>query len=275
MKRRPTAPTASKGFNFFLRRALGLSLPVLAWLSVSACSTPRPQASPTLNVAAAANLAEVFRQLAAEFERSAGVRVTLSFASTAQLAKQIEHGAPFDVFAAADREHPEELMRRGLAQRPQIYAVGRVALWSPKLPLRSLADIASPQFKVIALPNPALAPYGAAARQALQSLGLWTQIQPRIVYAENVNMARQYAGTGNADAAFTASSLLRGVSGSVLLVDATLHSPIEQAIALIHDTPAARSFIGFVLSERGQQILESYGYQRAAASTRSNTSSSR
>src|SRR4051812_32363200 len=152
-----------------------------------------------VTVAAAANLNEVFQKIGPEFERATGIHPVFSYASTAQLAMQIEHGAPFDVFAAADVEHVAALENRGMIVPGSraVYATGILALWFPQGNGLKLEEVG--QVKVIALAKPELAPYGIAAEETLRKLGIWSRVQPKIVYADSVSMAKQYGSSGNAD----------------------------------------------------------------------------
>ncbi|HET8548204.1 MAG TPA: molybdate ABC transporter substrate-binding protein [Bryobacteraceae bacterium] len=218
-----------------------------------------------LTVAAAANLIGVFDEIGSAFTRGTQVPVTFSYGATALLAHQIANGAPFDVFAAADTEHPAELFAAGRVERPVNYARGRLALWAPRKPqVKTLADLASPEVRFIAVARAAAAPYGAAAVEALRRAGLWEQVESKIVYAGNINMAREYANSGSADAALTAWSLVMRERGAVL-VDAGLHAAIVQAVAVVTRSPRAeqaRRFVSFLLDDTAQRILGARGYER-------------
>ena len=127
-----------------------------------------------------------------------------------------------------------------------------------------VADVAQPSVRVIALAKPELAPYGLAARETLQRLGIWDQVQPRVVYADNINMAKQYGASGNADAVFTAYSLVMKEGGKAIKVDEQLHRPIDQAVGIVaasKHAEAARQFTDFLLKGEGRDILASSGYR--------------
>lgn len=226
--------------------------------------------SPEITVAAAANLTDAFAELGKEFTARRGVRVTFSFGATADLARQIENGAPFDVFASADVEHVERLNSLGLVTpgTNQVYARGRLALWIPPgspLTLNRLEDLTRPEVERVAIAKPDVAPYGRAAVEALNALNLWTQIEPKVIYGQNVSQAKQYAATGNAEVAFIPRALVKPGEGLAIEVDERLHRPIDQAIAVIKDSrrhDAARSFVSYVLSPEGQTLLERYGYKK-------------
>ena len=249
----------------------------LAWVAVwvalfvcGSCRSTGPTAPPPpLSVAAAANLATVCAELGAAFEEQTGISVTFSFGSTAFLARQIENGAPFDVYAAADVEHVDKLVEEGflLSDSRAVYARGRLVAWVPpgaKVSPSELQDLAGDEIRIIALPKPEVAPYGRAAVEALRSLRLWDQVQPKLVYAQNVLMARQFAESGNADVAFTASSVLKAQVGRQIEVDEQLHGPIDQALGIVRGSSRptdARRFTQFVLSEQGQILLGRFGYR--------------
>ena len=168
---------------------------------------------PHLTVAVAANLSSVIGEIGLLFESETGTHIVCSFGSTGNLAKQIEQSAPFDVFAAADTEHIEALDKKDLlvAGTVAIYARGRLALWAPgstRTHIAAIEDLTKPSVRFVAIARPESAPYGRASVEALQALKLWRAVQPKVVYAENITMAKQYAQTGNADASFTAYSLV-------------------------------------------------------------------
>lgn len=222
-------------------------------------------AKPELAIAAAANLTQVFQTIGPEFEQATGIHPVFSFGSTAQLAQQIENGAPWDVFAAADVEHVSQLNQKGLLTpgSKQVYATGVLALWMPGGQGARLEDLTKPSVRIIALANPDLAPYGLAARETLQRAGIWEKVKPKVVYAENISMAKQYGATGNADAVFTAYSLVLDEKG-VLQVPDKMHQPIAQALGIVagsKNQAAAKRFLEFVVRGKGHEILLRRGYR--------------
>jgi len=225
-------------------------------------------ARPQVTVAAAANLTQVFQAIAPRFEAASGIHPVFSFGSTAQLAQQIENGAPFDVFTAADAEHPEQLDRKGLLARGSlaVYARGILALWVPpgvEASIERIADLAKPSVRFIAIAKPELAPYGQAAVETLRRAGIWNRVEPKVVYAENINVARQYGQSHNADAVFTAYSLVLHEPGKVMPVDEGLHQPILQELGIVAASKrqeAARKFADFLLRGDGREILRESGY---------------
>jgi len=221
-----------------------------------------------ITVAAAANLTEVAQTLGTEFESQTKIHPVFSLGSTAQLATQIENSAPFDVFLAADAEHVDKLDQKGLITPGSnaVYAVGVLALWIPpssKAQISKLEDLKGSDVKVIALANPKLAPYGAATVETLQHAGIWDAVMAKIVYAENINGAKQYGTSKNADAVFTAYSLVLKEPGKVIQVDEALHMPIVQKLGIVAKSQHiddARKFTAFVLGTSGRAILARYGY---------------
>ncbi len=239
--------------------------PVLALTIVLFAVSVGKPARPEVSIAAAANLTLAFQTIGPEFERATGIHPVFSFGSTAQLARQIENGAPWDVFAAADVEHVASLDQKGLllAGSRRVYAAGVLALWLPQGRTALLTDLTKPSVRLIALANPDLAPYGLAARETLQHAGIWDKVKPKVVYAENISMAKQYGATGNADAVFTAYSLVLGEK-NVLQVPDSLHQPLAQALGIVaasKNPVAAKRFADFVVSGRGHELLLRQGYR--------------
>lgn len=220
-------------------------------------------------VAVAANAAEVVETLAAEFERESGHRVTVTVGSTGKLYAQILHGAPFDLFLAADQERPRLLVEQGLAVEDSrsTYAIGRLVLWRPGAAMAVDEDLLRDgSLRRLALANPDLAPYGAAARETLRELGLWESLRPKIVLGENVGQAFAMAASGNAELAFVSlASVLsprNGHEGSYWEVPEHLHRPIRQDSVLLdraRDNPAARDFHEFLNTPVALKTMESFG----------------
>ncbi len=211
---------------------------------------------------------DVFGEVGPAFKTQKGIDVVFSYGATAELAQQIDNGAPFDVFAAADTEHVDSLVaaQKLIGGSRAIYAKGQLALWIPgggPSGTQELKDLAAPKIHFIAVAQPALAPYGQAAVEALKNARLWEPLQSKIVYANSISMAKQQAATGNADAAFTAYSLVLHERGTVLKVDPLLYHPIEQALAIVATTShaqEAQQFRSFLLGTDGRAILAKSGY---------------
>lgn len=239
-------------------------------IAIASLTSAQETGKPRITIAAASNLTEVAQVLGTRFESQTGIQAVFSFGSTAQLAQQIENGAPFDIFLAADAEHVQELDRKGLLAPGSraSYADGVLALWMPSasMPVRRIEDLSVPQVRVIAVAKPELAPYGEAAMEALRGAGILDRVKAKIVYSDNISMAKQYGVSGNADAVFTAYSLVLKEQGKVIRIDEKLHRPITQDLGIVaaspHKADAAR-FTDFVLRGGGPAILSDFGYQPA------------
>lgn len=245
-------------------------------LIVSACSAAPAPLAPSgasgneLVVAAAADLTPALQEIGNLFEEQTGVRVVFNFGSTGQLAQQIERGAPFDLFYAANKSFIEELNEKGLVipDTMEIYAQGRITLWTRSdsaLKPERVEDLADAVYQRIAIANPEHAPYGQAAKEALERAGVWETVQPRLVFGENVAQTLTLADTGNVDVAIVALSLSIQSNGNWTLVPAELHPdhPLLQMAAAIAGTQReqeARQFIAFVNSPEGRAIMKKYGF---------------
>jgi len=211
-------------------------------------------------VAGASDLAPLTAALDQAFEKQSHTRVRFTLASSGSLARQIENGAPFDVFLSADERLVKELAGAGhLEPDVIIYATGRLGLWSKDEQIHSIEDLKKPSVIHIAIANPEHAPYGIAARKALETQGLWRELQPKVVYGENVTQAMQFAESGNADAVITSWTLLIGRGA---LLPAAWHDPIRQAGGVVKPSgqPAmARQFLKFLTGPEGRKILQSGG----------------
>lgn len=212
-----------------------------------------------LTIAAAADLTPLEPELRKAFPMN---NIRFTFGSSGMLARQIENGAPFDLYLSANEDFVRDLARAGrlLPDTVRAYATGRLGLWSPTGAVRTLEDLLKPGVRHIALANPRHAPYGLAAEQLLRERGLWPKLQPRLVLGENVRQAFEFARTGNADAVITSWTLLHD-KGGVLLPD-TGHAPIRQAGGVVRGAAnerVARAFLEFLASPKGQQVLARYG----------------
>lgn len=231
-----------------------------------------PTATPSkaINIAAAANLAVIIDELTDQFSASNGIQTVVSLGSTTSLAHQIENGAPFDIFVSADTEHVDHLIELGLlvAESRRIYARGKLVVLTTSV-ITDLQDLTAPAIKVIAVPKPEVAPYGRATVDAIKRLNLWSSLKPKIVYAQNVAMSKQFLRSGNADAAFTANSLINAndmESSITLPIAKNLHRPIDQALGIIATSTqqeAVKIFAAFLLSKEVQSLLVTRGYRPA------------
>lgn len=215
-----------------------------------------------LQVAAASDLASVRVVLAAAFEKETGDKVRFTLGSSGLLAKQIEHGAPFDVFLSANERYVMDLAKSGRVVKASVrtYATGTLGLWSLSGKFRKLEDLVGATH--IAIANPLHAPYGVAAKEVLEKHDLWTPLRKKIVYGENVRQALQYAESGNADAVLTAWPLLLDKPGAVA-IPASAHRAIRQAggvVAGSRESAMAERFVRFLTDGRGAEILRSAGF---------------
>ena len=226
-------------------------------------------------VAVAANFTAPMQRLVPLFEQQTGHGLVVSYGSTGKLAAQIRNGAPFEVFLAADDETPERLERAGdgVGGSRFTYAVGRLVLWSrqPGLVDAGGEVLRGDGFDRLAIADPRLAPYGAAAVQTLRALGLYERLQSRLVTGENITQAHQFVATGNAPLGFIALSQVyadgRIGSGSAWVVPARLHQPIVQQALLLQkgrDNPAAAALLRFLRSEPVLALIRSFGYDTPA-----------
>src|SRR5688572_21098053 len=229
-----------------------------------------PRQGEPLRVAAAADLALAFKEVGTAFEAETKKKVDFSFGSTGLLAKQIEQGAPFDVFAAANISFVDDVVKADscFADTRRLYAKGRIVLWSKDasaLP-KDIRELPDPKYVKIAIANPEHAPYGRAAQQAMTKIGVWSTVQPRMVYGENVQQTMMFAQSGNADVAIVALSLAVASPGKYIAIDPELHEPLDQAmIACKGGSKGARlneakAFLDFVSSERGRAIMQRFGF---------------
>ncbi|MBI4338899.1 MAG: molybdate ABC transporter substrate-binding protein [Chloroflexi bacterium] len=248
------------------RRGLALISLGLLWLALGCAGGSREGRE--LTVSAASDVAPAFQEIGKLFQEQSGVVVSFNFGSTGQLAQQIAQGAPVDVFAAADASYVEELERQGLVLpgTKATYAVGHLVLWVRKdslLEVGSLGDLAKPEVKRVAIANPEHAPYGVAAREALRAAGLWDALGPKLVLAESVRQALQYAETGNVDAAAVSHSLVVHGDGRWVPAPQEMYTPLSQTLAVLNATKhpeEARAFAAFVLGQKGRETLARYGF---------------
>jgi molybdate transport system substrate-binding protein len=245
-----------------------LCAPVIILLS--ACTSPAPSSTPEpLLVSAASNLIPAFEELGQRYKEETGTPIVFNFAASGQLAQQIEQGAPVDLFVAADVDYVKELAAKGrvLPDSVRIYARGALTLWTradSRLKVEKLEDLLNPQVKRVAIANPEHAPYGVVARQALQSVGIWEAVQAKLVLGENVRQTLQFAETGNVDVAIVPLSLSIASNGHWTLVPEELHSPIDQALGVVADSPRqdqARDFAAFITGQQGRDVLHKYGFE--------------
>jgi molybdate transport system substrate-binding protein len=225
------------------------------------------------NIAVAANFTDAANEIAEAFKEKTGHEAILSFGSTGQLYTQITQAAPFEVFLAADDARPALAIEEGFAVPGSqfTYAIGTLVLWSqdPGL-VQGEQTLKNGDFTKIAIANPEAAPYGAAAVQAMQSLGVYDQLEPKIVQGNNISQTFQFVETGNAELGFIAlAQVARSDEGSRWVVPEDLHDPIRQDAVLLEtgeDSEAARAFVEFLNGPEAVAIIEKFGYGIDASS---------
>ena len=223
-------------------------------------------------IAVASNFTAAANKLIAEFENQSDHKVNLVFGSSGRFFAQIANGAPFDAFLSADQEKPAALLENSLALDSSLftYAVGTLVLWSTDVNKvdNSAAILSTDSFNKLAIANPRLAPYGVAATEVIQYLGLSEDISGKLVIGENIAQAYQFVATANADIGFVAFSqvLTSGQlsMGSAWIVPEEMYQPIRQDAVLLNrgeSNRAASAFLEFLRSDQGQTIIQANGYK--------------
>lgn len=242
--------------------------PTIALVRATEPGRTEPASTEPLLVAAASDLQFAFTEIGERFEEETGQSVTFTFGSTGNLTTQVENGAPFDILAAANVTFVDSLEEQGLIipETKQLYAQGRIVLIVNRqsgIEAITLSDLSNSSISRIAIANPDHAPYGQAAKEALQSAGVWDAVQDKLVLGENVSQTLQFVQTGDAPVGIVALSIADVPEVTGTLLPAELHEPINQALAVIKGTPreaTARAFINFVNSPTGRGIMKSYGF---------------
>jgi len=253
----------------FDRRRVLLLLLAVCFACTAGAQTAARQ---TLRVAAAADLQPVLPPLLAEFETQTGIHVEASYQSSATLATQILNGAPFDIFLAADLSFPQRVIAAGLAEQaePVTYAKGTLVLWTRKdgrFHALSMDDLKDPALKSVAMANPEHAPYGRAAQAALEHLGLYDALKPKLVIAENIAQAAQFVDSGNAELGLisltSALTPRLKADGHYVLVPRDAYPPILQGAVIVKragaNSAGARRLLDFLLSAPIQNQLAERG----------------
>lgn len=224
----------------------------------------------TLNVAVASNFAYTLKLLSADFNKQTGHDLRISSASTGKLYTQILHGAPFDVFLAADEERPNLLLSESKADdaTAYVYAKGQIVLMSNLTSSDSCqAVLSSTDLKRLSIANPRTAPYGVAAKQVMEKLDVWLQLQPRLVKGENIAQTLQFVSTKNAQAGFVAKSMLnmgKQIDYACLWdVPTEMYSPINQKMVVLNKSKnktSAKAFVRYMQSAEAKEIIKASGY---------------
>jgi len=250
----------------------------LRFLCVLCASVAIPlssSAQQTLKIAAASDLKFALTDLAATYEKQAGVKLSLTFGSSGNFFAQIQNGAPFDLFFSADSDYPRKLNEAGLVlpNSADSYAIGKLVLWSPgnskltpeKSGWQSLLD---PSVQKIAIANPDHAPYGRAALEALKNSGLYEKIKSKLVFGENISQAAQFVQSGAAQIGILAASITASPSfalGHSWKIPQDQYTPLLQSFVVLKTSAnkdAALAFVAYVKSPAAQAILEKYGFAK-------------
>ncbi|PYM59424.1 MAG: molybdate ABC transporter substrate-binding protein [Candidatus Rokuibacteriota bacterium] len=248
-----------------MRRVVFLALGLVLAAGSGARAQP---VAPAITVYAASDLDMAFREVKPIFEKATGTRVTLVMGSTGNLAKQIEHGAPADVFFAANASFVDDLQTAGavIPQTRALYAQGRIVLATPTkstVVVRELADLLKPEVRRVAIANPAHAPYGRAAQEALESAGVWERLKPKLVYGENIRHTLQFVETGAVEAGIVALSVAGVPDVRYVPIDPKLHKPLNQVAAVVKRSARPElgvAFIQFLNGPEGRPIMKRYGF---------------
>ena len=218
-------------------------------------------------IAVASNFTHAIEAIAELFQYQTGDKIVLVFGSTGKLYAQIINGAPFDAFFAADIRRPKLLEQQGVALpgSRMTYAQGQIVLFSPKLGYATEAVLKKRGYRYLAIANPKLAPYGQAAKQVLENLGLWQIVRFQLVRGENIGQAYQFVKSGNAGLGFVALSQLKRpcppISGSYWKVPTELYQPIKQQAVQLSNNRVASAFMEFVRSDEAKMIIQYFGYE--------------
>ncbi|MBL8564169.1 MAG: molybdate ABC transporter substrate-binding protein [Hyphomicrobiaceae bacterium] len=251
-----------------------VAITLAALMSFATLASAPAAKAETVRAAVATNFIEPVARIAAAFKEKTGHEVVVSTGATGSLSAQIKAGAPFDVFLSADSERPAAMENEGVAVRGSrfTYAVGILALWSAdpaRITGEGKAALEAADIRAIAIADPALAPYGHAAKQTLEKLGLWDAVEGKLVFGKNIGQTHALVATGNAEIGFVALSALKRSGseekafGSTWQVPEGLHDPIRQDAVLLapaETNAAARAFLEFLKSAEAREVITAHGY---------------
>jgi molybdate transport system substrate-binding protein len=224
-----------------------------------------------ITIAAAADLKFALDEIVVSFKRiHSDARIETIYGSSGQFSTQIRQGAPYDLYFSADISYPRALESEGYAaSRAKPYAVGRIVLWGSSLDIgkMTLADLADPSIRKIAIANPRHAPYGKRAEEALRTAGVWEKVESKLVYGENVSQTAQFVQSGNAQVGIIALSLALSPElakqGSFVLIPDSLHQPLEQGYIITRRAaanPLAHEFARYIAGKEARTIMRRYGF---------------
>lgn len=241
-------------------------LTVFIWLALYFAQVEAEE----VKIAVASNFIDANREIARLFEKATGNTTRISHGSTGKLYSQITHGAPFEVFLAADSQRPIKAEAEGLAVPATrfVYARGKLVLWSLKPGLFTDGEhyLKNGSFDHLSLANPKIAPYGLAAKQVMQRLGVLEILTPKLVMGESIAQAFQFTATGNAELGFVALAQIKdweGEVGTLWQIPADYYTSIDQVAVLLkkgEDNPAAIAYLEFLKSDMAQEVIDRYGY---------------
>jgi molybdate transport system substrate-binding protein len=229
---------------------------------------PNAALAADLFLAQAANFTPVLTEIIPLFEKATGFQVDATYASTGKLYGQIVNNAPYDILLAADEKRPDKLYADGLAEKPFVYAKGQVVLWSANKDFCGddwKATVQNAAVKRVSIANTETAPYGTSSMKAMQAVGVWDTVQPKLVFGQSISQAFQFASTGAADAGFCAYSSVfteEGKKGCFTVVDEA--PPVVQAACILKSAPhpeAAKKFVEFLNTPEVQALKLKYGYK--------------
>ncbi|PKN33045.1 MAG: molybdate ABC transporter substrate-binding protein [Deltaproteobacteria bacterium HGW-Deltaproteobacteria-19] len=251
-----------------LKSRLLLTLFTLFTLLVTV-SMPSPVCSAEpLRVAVAANFQQPFKDIAAAFTRETGIPVEGVFSSSGSLYHQITNGAPYDAFLSADETRPADLFKKSFSGKPFVYATGSVVLWAEGKKFCGAANwrevMKRKDVQKVAIANPVVAPYGAAAEAALRSAGLWNNPDKKWITGQTIAQAFQYTATGGADVGFCALSSVRAAKTDGCHYDIAEAPPIRQGACLLNRTKnrtGAERFLQYLQSPAAEAVKKKYGYR--------------
>jgi len=240
-------------------------------LTILIAISPRPFAAEKLTIAAASDLKFCLDEVVTSFKRThTGADIDVIYGSSGNFKTQIEQGAPFDLYFSADIGFPRELAKAGLASSEvQAYAIGRLVLWSTTMDVSALhlADLTRADIHKIAIANPAHAPYGKRAEEALRASGIWERIEPKLVLGQNISQTAQFVQSGNAQVGIIALSLVLSPEmagkGSYSLVPDSLHQPLEQGFIVTSragGNALAKAFADYMGLPATRQLMARYGF---------------
>ncbi len=232
---------------------------------LSACHSKK---NDNLTIACAANVQFAMEEILPAFTKETGIKCNKIISSSGKLTAQIQAGAPYDVFISADIKYPEEIEKAGFAaNKPQIYAYGRLVMWSLKEGVELNSELLKGEnVRHIAIANPKTAPYGVAAMEVLDQMGAMEEVENKIVYGESISQVNQFVLSETADIGFTSKSTVLSpelkTTGQWVEISSVLYTPISQGVVVIQNENSEKAikFYNFLLSSESKKILGKYGY---------------